>query len=243
MAPPDLARPPRTEEELFERARALAGRSLGELATRFGRKVPAEMRRAKGFAGQLLELALGATDASRSTPDFERIGVEMKSLPVSRTGAPLESTYVCTVDLVADPALAWASSRARKKLARVLWVPLQGDPAIPLEARRVGRPFLWSPDAAADATLARDFDELMELVRLGHADRITAHHGVALQIRPKGADGASTAWGVDEDGHRAKVQGRGFYLRPSFTGALLTASLAPQRAQRSPATSEPGPAS
>lgn len=226
MAAPDVSRPPKSEDELMARARALMGRTLGEIAERFGRRVPTELRRAKGFGGQLLEVALGATAASRSTPDFERIGVEMKSVPMGRGGTPLESTYVCTVDLVADPALDWASSRARKKLARVLWVPVQGEPAVPLAQRRVGRPFLWSPDAAEDAQLQRDFDELMELVRLGHADRITAHHGAALQIRPKGADATSAAWGVDEEGHRAKVRARGFYLRPSFTAELLARSLA-----------------
>ena len=227
LAPPEHARPPKSEDELMERARGLMGRSLGELATRFGRRVPDEPRRAKGFAGQLFELALGATAGSRSAPDFERIGVELKSVPVARPGVPTESTYVCTVDLIADPTLDWSASRARKKLARVLWMPIQADPALAFAERRLGRPILWSPDPATDALLRRDFDDLMEFVRLGHADRVTAHHGTALQIRPKGADATSDAWGVDEDGHRAKVRARGFYLRPTFTAAILATALRP----------------
>jgi DNA mismatch repair protein MutH len=225
MAPPDDVRPPRTEDELLLRAQTLRGRSLAELAVRVGRPIPAEARRAKGFAGQLLEALLGATAASRSVPDFERIGVEMKSLPIGRSGTPAESTYVCTVDLIVDPALDWEHSRVRKKLARVLIIPIQGDTSIPLPDRRVGTPVLWSPSGEEEAQLRRDFDELMERVRLGEIDSITAHHGVALQIRPKGESGRAEAWGIDENGHRARVLPRGFYLRPSFMQAALARSL------------------
>ena len=71
---------PKSEADLLERCRGIAGRTLAELASRVGWHVPAEPRRAKGFTGQLLEECLGATAGSKSVPDFERLGVEMKSI-------------------------------------------------------------------------------------------------------------------------------------------------------------------
>jgi DNA mismatch repair protein MutH len=90
---------PSSEAELLSRARALAGRTLGSLARELGSEPPPDLRRAKGFAGQLLERALGASAGLRGEPDFRGLGVELKSLPVSRAGKPCESTFVCTIAL------------------------------------------------------------------------------------------------------------------------------------------------
>ena len=76
--------PPRTESELLERAESIAGLELHELASRRGWPVPGSSRAAKGWAGQLLEEALGATAASLPEPDFQLIGVELKTIPIGR---------------------------------------------------------------------------------------------------------------------------------------------------------------
>ena len=52
---------PQSEQELLERARALAGCTFGELADALGREIPIHSLHAKGTLGQLLEMALGAT--------------------------------------------------------------------------------------------------------------------------------------------------------------------------------------
>src|SRR5690554_4691779 len=127
--------PPQTEHELMIRARALAGHTLGELAAIAGVEVPASQRRAKGWVGQLIEVCLGAEAGNRSVPDFEELGIELKTLPVDRTGKPRETTYLCTVDLSEVDELRWETSRARHKLARVLFVPVLAEPDIALGAR------------------------------------------------------------------------------------------------------------
>ena len=48
---------PLNERELLIRARGLAGVSLGELAKTYAQPFPKTLLRAKGFVGQLLELA------------------------------------------------------------------------------------------------------------------------------------------------------------------------------------------
>ena len=212
---------PATEAELVERAEALAGLSLGELAVRHGMVAPPDLRRAKGFSGQLLELALGATAASRAEPDFPHLGIELKSLPVDRHGRPCESTFVCTIELRQIGDLEWESSRVRKKLARVLWVPIQGQRDIPPGQRRIGTPLLWSPDDSDEAELRFDWEELAGLIGRGDVEAISGHMGRFLQVRPKAANSRARRPGVDANGARVASLPRGFYLRARFTERLL----------------------
>lgn len=212
--------PPTTEEELLRRARSLAGHPLGAIAERHGIRLD-DVRRSKGAIGQLLEKVLGATATSRAVPDFEMLGVELKSVPVDAAGRPRETTFVCTAALDEMGGQPWEASRVRKKLARVLWVPVESEPSLELPLRRVGMPLLWSPTDEEEAALRRDWAEFAELVQAGAVESITAHQGEVLQMRPKGANAAQVRWGVDGDGLPVRVAPRGFYLRTAFVESLL----------------------
>lgn len=220
LAPMPHITPPRDETELLDRARRLAGRTLGEIAAELGEVMPADLRRHKGWVGQLIEHALGATASSLAAPDFEAIGVELKTLPVDNRGLPLESTYVCTVPLDAVGE-DWGHSWLRRKLARVLWLPVQATRDIPLAERRVGSALLWSPSAEEETLLRRDWEELTERILLGELEQISARHGEVLQIRPKAADSRALRHAVGIDGERVLTNPRGYYLRAAFTAAIL----------------------
>ena len=145
--------PPTTEAELFARAERLAGVTLGAIASRFGLEAPLALTRHKGWVGNLLERALGATAGSRAEPDFEALGVELKTLPVDTRGRPLESTFVCTIPLSQIGEVEWDASRVRRKLRRVLWIPVEGTRSLDVPQRRVGAPLLWSPNVEELAAL------------------------------------------------------------------------------------------
>ena len=115
---------PRSETELVIRARALAGRTIGEVAAELGLPCPLDLRRAKGFVGGLIERVLGADAGPRALPDFSALGVELKTLPVDAQGRPVESTFVCTIPLTEVANLEWEDSPVLRKLRRVLWVPV-----------------------------------------------------------------------------------------------------------------------
>ncbi len=212
---------PTSEAELVARAAALAGRTLGELAVELGVAVPPDLRRAKGFAGQLLERALGATAGSRAEPDFPALGVELKTIPVDERGRPCESTFVCTIDSVAIGAVEWERSLVRRKLLRVLWVPVEGSRALAVGARRLGAALLWSPGLAEEAALRFDWEELAGLIGRGDVEQVTGHLGRHLQVRPKAAHGRARRRALDPDGMSFEALPRGFYLRASFTAAIL----------------------
>lgn len=218
---PPVSGPPEDEATLFSRARALAGWSLAEVAGAVGQAVPPDLRRHKGWVGNLVERALGADAASRDEPDFTALGIELKTLPVDARGRPCETTFVATIPLDEVGEQPWEISRVRRKLARVLWVPYQGDRSIPLAERRLGEPLLWSPSAEEEAFLRHDWEELAGLIGRGDVEAITAHLGRFLQVRPKAAHGRVRRRAIDAEGTVIETLPRGFYLRTQFTEAIL----------------------
>ena len=176
---------------------------------------------AKGWGGQLLEGFLGATASSLPEPDFQQIGVELKTLPINKNGQPCESTYVCTVPLQNNLNLKWETSWVRNKLKRVLWLPVEGERDIPFAQRRVGMAMLWSPTPEQEQLLKQDWEELMDMVCLGRLDDISARHGEVLQIRPKAAHSRILSQSHSEDGSPGQTLPRGFYLRSQFTRQIL----------------------
>lgn len=213
--------PPQDEAELLARVAALAGLRLRELAARFNAPVPPDLRRAKGFVGGLVERALGATAGSRALPDFPELGIELKTLPVDRSGAPVESTFVCTIPLTEIGQVEWADSRVRRKLAKVLWVPVEGERQIAVGERRIGQALLYRLTEEDEGVLRADWEELAGYIGRGHVEALTGHLGQFLQIRPKAAHSRARRVGLDADGAPFAALPKGFYLRPSFTRALL----------------------
>jgi DNA mismatch repair protein MutH len=217
---PELAEP-RSQAELIERARSLAGLTLRELGAQVDIEVPEEGVRGKGVAGQILEKALGATAASRAEPDFLGLGIELKTIPLDARGKPKESTFVASISLSAMADTDWEQSVVFKKLSKVLFVPVEAASETPLPKRRVGRAYLWTPTEEELSQLRGDWERLAEMIARGDVERITGHLGEVLQVRPKAASGRVRRRAPDEEGAVQWTLPRGFYLRPAFTGAVL----------------------
>lgn len=213
--------PPENEHALLQRALALAGYTLAELARIAQLPLPTNLKRDKGWTGILLERFLGASAGSKPEQDFPAIGVELKTIPIDELGRPLETTFVCVAPLTGNSGVTWESSHVRHKLARVLWIPVEGSRHIPLGERHIGTPVIWSPSPEEDEQLRRDWEELMDLIVLGRVESITARHGEALQLRPKAANGRALTEAVGEFGQPIMTLPRGFYLKKTFTGPLL----------------------
>ena len=215
-----MVTPPLSEKELLESASEIAGMTLQQIANQQNLETPDNQLHHKGWVGQLLESSLGATAGSLPEPDFQHIGVELKTLPLNRSGSPKESTFVCAINLTSiEPD--WENSLVKHKLSRVLWLPIEADPDIPLAARRIGSAILWSPNEKQETMLRLDWEELMEMVNIGELERITAHQGQYLQVRPKAANAKALRKGFNNEGEEILTLPRGFYLRTSFTKQIL----------------------
>jgi DNA mismatch repair protein MutH len=212
--------PPTDEVELLRRAQALQGQSIEALSRRLGISLGGAPVATKGKVGELLERALGATGGSAATWDFPALRVELKTVPLGARGVPRESTFVCSVSLFDADRAEWAESWVRAKLARVLWVPIEGG-AGEARARTVGEARLWSPTADQERGLAGDFEEILGRVGAGGIEGLSAHVGRWLQLRPKAAHGRVRTDAPGRDGDPVSTVPRGFYLRARFTGAIL----------------------
>ncbi|HDR1805907.1 TPA: DNA mismatch repair endonuclease MutH [Pasteurella multocida] len=212
---------PKTEQELLQRAQAIAGLRFAELAQSLHMPVPPDLKRDKGWVGMLIETALGATAGSKAEQDFAHLGIELKTLPINAQGMPLETTFVSLAPLTQNVGVSWENSHVRYKLSKVLWILVEGERQIPLSERRVGQPILWQPSAQQELRLKRDWEELMEYISLGKLEQINATLGEVLQLRPKGANSKALTRGIGKHGEMIDTLPLGFYLRKTFTAEIL----------------------
>lgn len=216
-----LPLPPQSETELMQSARELSGFTLGELAHSLNIDIPTNFKHHKGWTGQLIEKALGATAGSKPEQDFANLGIELKTLPLDYNQKPLETTYVCYAPLTNLVGATWLRSNVYNKLQKVLWIPVQGEREIPPDTRMIGTPILWQPNQHQNALLKEDWEELIDLITLGRVESITARIGQALQLRPKAANGQALTEAIGIEGEKILTRPRGFYLRKNFTQQIL----------------------
>ncbi|PCS23610.1 DNA mismatch repair endonuclease MutH [Candidatus Enterovibrio escicola] len=214
--------PPTSEAELLNRAYSIAGFTLNELATQNNLICPQDLCREKGWVGMLLERCLGAIAGNKPEQDFQNIGIELKSIPISYMGKPLETTFVCIAPFIKVQGLTWENSHIRNKLSKVLWIPVEGEREIPIRDRHVGTPLIWQPSAEEEAQLKVDWEELMEFIVLGKVHKINARHGEYLQLRPKAANSKELTIAYGDRGQPIKTLPRAFYLRTQFTARILS---------------------
>lgn len=212
--------PPASEQQLQQRANELAGKTLGEVARIWGTTPPSTLNHAKGWVGQLIEKALGANGHNLDQPDFVNLGVELKTLPITSNGQPCESTYICMAS-IPNQDEHWEHSRVWRKMAKVLWVPIEANSQKPLAAQRIGTPILWSPPQHIVLQLRQDWEELTELITLGHFDQLSATKGKYLQIRPKAANAKTFVRVINHQGQLISVIPKGFYLRAKLTQQIV----------------------
>ena len=220
--------PPNTVAELIQRAENLAGKTIGQIAAQLKVEVPENLKTKKGWQGQFIENCLGADSGNLSQPDFNHLGIELKTLPIDLRGRVEESTYVCVLNLSDHQLLSWENSAVYKKLNKVLWVPIARQVNKSVIHSMVAAPFFWSPSQHEASLLKKDWEHVMELVSFGMVDKLNAKQGEVLQVRPKAAHSRITTKAIGARGETIETLPRGFYLRAKFTQRLLNYSLKTQ---------------
>lgn len=213
--------PPSNERELLSRCLQIEGISFAQLASFIHAPIPKEQSKRKGWAGLAVELILGATAGTKALPDFNHLGIELKTIPFNAWGKPKESTFITSIPLLTVHRQAWHSSDCYRKIKRILWIPVEGAKDIPFEQRRIGQAYLWSPNSNQETILKQDWLELTTMIGTGRLEEIDATMGQYLQVRPKAANTRSLCYGFDQEGNKILTLPRGFYLRRRFTESLL----------------------
>lgn len=214
--------PPNNEQELLLRCQKIAGKTLAELGSTYNQTAPKSLTHSKGWIGQLIENHLGAYASNLPIPDFANLGIELKTIPINAKGEPQESTYICTAPLSMQARQeTWINSRVWQKMKRMLLVPVEACPRIPVQNRRIGSAILWTPDHATEKQLKEDWEELMEMLLLGKIGKLSGHFGTYLQIRPKAMHSRILQITQDEQGEAILAGPKGFYMRSMLTKKIL----------------------
>lgn len=218
---------PQNIAELLQRTQNIAGLTFAEVVEILNANkapkltLPKDLKRNKGWVGQLIEAALGACAGSKAEPDFPHLGIELKTIPIDSYGAPLETTFVCVAPLTGLTGVTWETSHIKQKLDRVLWVPIEGSRDIPLAQRHIGTAFLWQPTPEQEQALQQDWEEIMDKIALGEVEDMTARTGQYLQLRPKAANAKALTEAYGKNGEPIMTLPRGFYLKKEFTKDIL----------------------
>lgn len=200
--------PPTSNEELIERCAGIAGRTVGEVAMLYRVSVPHDLKHARGFIGHLLEQALGADHKARAAPDFPALQVELKSIPIDTNGRPHQATKICQVPTIRrGHAERWDQSLLRRKLACILWIPVQSQQGEPVADHRIGNPLLRRLPPDDETVLRADWEEFMDYLGTGQAEHLSTASGQYLQVRAAATNGTHN-----------------FYLRTRYTERILKES-------------------
>lgn len=221
--------PPQTINELLNRTEQIRGHCILSLATKIGyfkkkninNYAKHDMTHIKGLHGQIIEKCLGADAQNKSIPDFTKLGIELKTLPVNHHCQPLESTYICNVPvkLKQNMNLNWHDSCLYNKIKKILWVPIlrsKNNKNKPV----IGKSFLDILDKNNEKIIRQDWEELTEMLLHNKLNCINSHFGEYLQIRPK-AQNSSIIQDTNCDNFSSQTLPRGFYLRTLYTKKII----------------------
>jgi DNA mismatch repair protein MutH len=176
----------RDPEQEFERAmlaklRAVEGKTIVDVATRVGMTVG----RDKSAAARVVRHVLGQKSKGRHG-DFERFGVELKTVPIDHRGRPVESTSFPSFVHEEIQFETWPDSDLLGRLNRILFVPIRRSKGQPQGQGVLQRAFFWSPPERDLVEISLEWERYRALISAGRArDLPKASETVFIHVRPK----------------------------------------------------------
>ena len=145
-----------SEEEIVAKARGLRGKRLGDIPEATFEALTGGTGR--GEVGHAIEAFFGIPQNSLAMPDFPGARIELKVVPLRRTGRGLgvkERTVISLIDYMTLIEETWDKASVRKKL-KILFVFFEHIDEQPKSTFPIREFLLWEPDARTDALLQAD---------------------------------------------------------------------------------------
>lgn len=198
-------------------ASMLVGRPLGEIP---GVRFTDDPVRGKGEIGLAVETFFGIPAGNAPEADFVGAGIELKVVPLVRSGNALktkERTVIGMIDYRSLISEAWESAHVRKKLS-ILFVFYEHVVGQPKSTYLVKAIKLWSP-GKEEPILKRDWQTVRDKVLAGLAHELSESDGRLMGPCTKGS---SSRVRVPQPVTRYApvAKPRAFALKPAFTTAL-----------------------
>ncbi|MFC6276403.1 DNA mismatch repair protein MutH [Psittacicella hinzii] len=215
------AAPPQTWSQLLTYVQALVGKTVEQIADKHQVELIDSLKLNRGWLGNLIEIALGASAGSKPTQDFIDLGLELKTLAINENGKVKSDIFISSLPLNSYMLQDWQLSHVLYKLKRILFIPVENNPEIPLAQRRIGKGFIWSPNAQQLATLEADWKSIMEIITQRDFTALKSNLGSALCVRVKALNTQQSNTFNDIDLHSINLPPLSFYLRRNFVNEIL----------------------
>jgi DNA mismatch repair endonuclease MutH len=180
---PTPARNPELEFENAVRAklRTAEGKTIRDLAAMLGTSVG----RDKSASARVIRRLLGQKAHGR-LGEFERFGVELKTVPIDRKGRPVESMSFPSFIHEELQYETWPDSDLLGRLNRILIVPIQRSKGQDQGEGVVQRAFFWSPPESDLVEISLEWDRYRQLISSGLARHLPkASETKYIHVRPK----------------------------------------------------------
>lgn len=212
---------PKTLGQLLAYCQAIAGKTVAQVAQKHAVELIDNLQFNRGWLGNLIELALGAQAGSKPTQDFIELGVELKTLAITPTGGAKSDVFVSSLPTNSYMMQAWETSHVFYKLKKILFVPVESNPEVPLGQRRIGKAFFWSPNAQELEQMRQDWELIMQILTQHDYNALKSNVGKLLCVRVKALNSKQNVASKDLDGFNLNLPPLSFYLRRSFLNEIL----------------------
>lgn len=204
-----------TTEDVLKQARRLRGKSLLEIV---GKKIDINPGN-KGAFGQLVEsYGFGIPTNSSTEPDFQPVGIELKVVPLKKSGRTWtvkERTKICMVDYHKLVKEQWNSSHCKSKLTQILFVFYRHETDI--WSSSVEDHLLYVLDHRNEAeAIKNEWSLIKSQVSAGQAHSLSESLTSRLAASTAGPKGKDVPQPYSAQGARK----RAFSLKPSYTKTL-----------------------
>jgi DNA mismatch repair endonuclease MutH len=217
-----------SEADILAKAAELEGRLLGDLpGARFTAATGAKGRAEVGLA---VESYFGIPPNPSPLPDFPGAGIELKVVPLRRSGRGIgvkERTVIAQIDYVKLMDQTWATASVRNKL-KILFVFFEHVDGIPKGGFPIRKVHLWQPDERVEELLQADWERVFTKVRQARAHELSESDGALMGPCTKAAKGTSVRRQPFSD---RPAKPRAWALKPSFTLSLYRSITATRPAE------------
>ena len=209
-----------TLKELLQTATNLKGKTVASLLK--GK----EFERGKGAIGNIIEReGFGVANNNESRPDFPKLGIELKVLPLKR-GAKnqltiKERTKVCSINYRKLIEEKWPSSHAKIKLNKILFVFYEYNKQQPIHSKIVDY-VIFNLENSDEPLIKSDWERTKKNVEEGNAHLLSESQNVILAASRSGAGKLpENKWPNQPNQTKSKkARQRAFSLKPSFTRTI-----------------------
>lgn len=215
-----------SEKSIVSYAEQLVGKTIEEIIISSEKNVEVNIKN-KGMIGQLIEeLWFDQKPNSSPLPDFEKVGIELKVIPLiqqTKKIAVKERTKVCSIDYKKIIDESWDTSHAKLKLNKILFIYYLYQSKNLLQSKVI-KVDLWELKQGTNEIIIRkDWLGVKQNIVDGNAHLLSESQSKVLAASRAGSGGKSKN-GEQKDLvtqpnkiHEEKALKRAFSLKSSFT--------------------------